>query len=82
MDVRLVLGLLLLSLSCLARAEEQVFDVHVHIWEGEKSLKEYLGQLASTGQPVSRFGAIHMARRGQLEHTRKKNDELIALAER
>ena len=65
----------------MAQAEEKIFDVHVHIWDGEKSVKEYLAQLESTGQHVTGFGGIHMARRGELAHTRAKNDELIALAQ-
>jgi predicted TIM-barrel fold metal-dependent hydrolase len=82
MNMRFSLGLLLISLSCLAHAEDRIFDVHVHIWEGEKSVKEYLAQLESTGQHVTGFGGIHMARRGEQAHTRAKNDELIALAKR
>jgi len=81
---RRLLGLVLLSLSCLVRAEEQtqIFDVHVHIWEGEKSVKEYLAQLAAAGQEVTRFGGIHMAVLGKVAQTREKNDELIALSKR
>jgi len=81
---RRLLGLVLLSLSCLVRAEEQtqVFDVHVHIWEGEKSVKEYLAQLAAAGKEVTGFGGIHMAVLGKVAQTREKNDELIALSKR
>lgn len=84
MKHRLLLGLLLVSVACLVRAEDQtrIFDVHVHIWEGEKSVKEYLAQLASTGQEVTRFGGIHMAVLGKVAETRAKNDELIALSKR
>ncbi len=82
MRIRPLLGLLLLSLSCVAQAEDRIFDVHVHIWNGEQSVKEYLAQVESTGQHVTGFGGIHMARRGELAHTRAKNDELIALAKR
>ena len=84
MNRRLLLGLLLLSLSLstLARADDRVFDVHVHIWDGEKSVKEYLAQVQSAGQQVTGFGGIHMAVRGKPEHTRAKNDELIALSKR
>ena len=53
MNRRLLLGLLLLSLSALARADDRLFDVHVHIWDGEKSVKEYLAQVRSTGQQVT-----------------------------
>jgi predicted TIM-barrel fold metal-dependent hydrolase len=82
MNIRFLLGLLLLWLSCSTHAEDRIFDVHVHIWNGEKSVKEYLSQLESTAQHVTGFGGIHMARRGELEHTRAKNDELVALAKR
>ncbi|MDY6948636.1 MAG: hypothetical protein SXG53_23280, partial [Pseudomonadota bacterium] len=61
MNGRLLLGLLLLSLAGLARADDRVFDVHVHIWEGEKSVKEYLAQVQSAGREVTGFGGIHMA---------------------
>jgi uncharacterized protein len=79
-----LLGLLLLSLSWLVRAEDQerVFDVHVHIWEGDSSVKEYLAELAADGQSVTRFGGIHMAVLGKVAETRAKNDELIALSRR
>lgn len=81
---RLLLAWLLLSLSCLVRAADPtpVFDVHVHIWEGEKSVKEYLAQVAADGQKVTRFGGIHMAVLGKVAETRAKNDELIALSKR
>ncbi len=75
-------GLLLLSLSQLGQAQDRVFDVHVHLWNGEQSVKEYLEQVQSAGQQVTGFGGIHMARRGELDHTRSKNDELVALAKR
>lgn len=65
-----------------AQCQENVFDNHVHIWEGEKSVQEYLNQLNSTGQTVTKFGGIHMAVQGKLEETRKKNDELIDLSKK
>lgn len=80
MKLRALLGLLLLPLACLA--EDKIFDAHVHIWNGEKSVKEYLGQLESGSQKVTGFGGIHMAVLGELAHTRMKNDELIALSKR
>lgn len=84
MKHRLLLGLLLLSLSGLVRAEDQekIFDVHVHIWQGERSVKEYLAQLSADGQSMTRFGGIHMAVLGKVAETRAKNDELIALSKR
>lgn len=62
--------------------QDKVFDNHVHIWEGEKSVKEYLRQVEENGQTVTRFGGIHMARAGDPEETRRKNDELISLSEK
>lgn len=63
-----------------AASPEPVFDVHVHIWNGADSVREYLAQLEADGVSTTRFGAIHMARRGEPEHTRAKNDELVALS--
>jgi uncharacterized protein len=61
---------------------KDVFDLHVHIWNGEQSYHEYKANLDSTGQVITRFGAIHMAQRGRPEHTRQKNNELIALSKK
>jgi uncharacterized protein len=67
-------------ISQLAIAQQQVFDNHVHLWDGEQSLKSYLRQIDSLGQPVTRFGGILIARKGEPLKTKAKNDELIALA--
>lgn len=80
MTKELLLGLLLLGGA--AQAEDRIFDTHVHIWDGEQSVKEYLAQLEGAGLQVTGFGGIHMAVRGKLDHTRAKNDDLIALAKR
>jgi uncharacterized protein len=77
-----LLALIVFSLAGVAHAEEKVFDTHVHIWNGEQSVKEYLAQVTAGGLSVTGFGGIHMARLGQLDHTRAKNDDLIALAKR
>ncbi len=82
MRTRLLGGLVLLSLSSPAWTQEKVFDVHVHIWNGEASVKEYLAQVESAGEHVTGFGGIHMARLGETAHTRSKNDELIELSRR
>lgn len=63
-----------------AGAQEKVFDNHVHIWEGESSVQEYLQQVEDGGQTVTRFGGIHMAKAGDLAETMRKNDELISLS--
>lgn len=74
-----------LCLSCLpagAFASEGVFDVHVHIWEGERSVEAYRAQVAASGIPLAGFGGIFMAQAGQPDRTTQKNDELLALARR
>jgi predicted TIM-barrel fold metal-dependent hydrolase len=82
MNLRVPAGLIFLLLAHLTHAEDKVFDTHVHIWNGEKSVQEYLAQVKSGGQSVTSFGGIHMARLGELEHTRAKNDDLVALSKR
>jgi len=80
---RLLLGLLLLTVAPLALPAENVFDFHVHIWDGDTSVKQYLAQLDRDKQEVAGFGAILITRKpGQTDETRRKNDELIALARR
>jgi uncharacterized protein len=61
-------------------SQEQVFDIHTHLWNGATSLKEYYHQLDSTRQPVTNFGAILIAPRG-ISIAREKNDELVGLAQ-
>jgi uncharacterized protein len=74
-----LIALILLTVPTMSNAQ-RLFDTHVHIWNGEKSVLEYEGQLKATHQAVTRFGAILIAERGKLDETRRKNDELIALA--
>jgi uncharacterized protein len=78
----LILGLLFLSASCLGLCAEDVFDFHVHLWNGETSIKEYLSQLERDHEEVAGFGGILIARAGEIGRTRQKNDELITLAKR
>ncbi|MGH8078931.1 MAG: amidohydrolase family protein [Lysobacter sp.] len=90
MKKRYILGLLLSCLPHLALAQDSnpnqnpnpVFDFHVHIWHGEKSLKEYYAQLQTDHQDVARHGAIYMAVKGETAENRRKNDELIELSKR
>jgi predicted TIM-barrel fold metal-dependent hydrolase len=77
---RYTLALLLAALPLSASAADKVFDLHVHLWEGEKSIQAYKAQLRADRQPMTGFGGIHMAVRGVLEETTRKNDELLALA--
>lgn len=74
-----LLASLLLALPTMASAQK-VFDTHVHIWNGEESVLAYKAQLKDTQQSVTRFAAILIAKRGNMAETRRKNDELIALA--
>jgi predicted TIM-barrel fold metal-dependent hydrolase len=70
---------LLLAIPTMASAQ-RVFDTHVHIWNGESSVQAYKAQLKDTHQSVTRFAGILIAKRGNVAETRRKNDELIALA--
>jgi uncharacterized protein len=74
-----VLACLLLAVAAPVGAQ-RVFDTHVHIWNGETSVREYKAQLNETHQTVTRFAGILIAKRGDMAETRRKNDELIALA--
>src|SRR3981189_1239394 len=70
---------LLLAVPTKAHAQ-RVFDTHVHIWNGETLVRAYEAQLKATHQTVTRFAGILIAERGKMVETRRKNDELIALA--
>ena len=74
-----LLAFLLLPAATTASAQ-RVFDTHVHIWNGEDSVLAYEAQLKETHQTVARFAGILIAKRGNTTETRRKNDELIALA--
>ena len=76
-----LLAFLLLALPTIASAQK-VFDTHVHIWNGEESVRAYKAQLKDTQQSVTRFAGILIAARGNMAETRRKNDELIALAKK
>jgi len=79
----------LLILCCLmafsAAAKEPVFDVHVHLREGEASLSEYQADVAKSGIGLDRlaamwFGGPHQALPGELDKVRAGNDAIISLA--
>jgi len=44
---------------------QRVFDTHVHIWNGETSVRAYEAQLKATHQTVTRFAGILIAERGK-----------------
>jgi predicted TIM-barrel fold metal-dependent hydrolase len=74
-----LLASLLVAVPTMGSAQ-RVFDTHVHIWEGEASVLAYKTQLKETHQSVTRFAGILIAKRGNMAETRRKNDDLIALA--
>lgn len=70
-----------------ASAQEPVFDTHVHLRDGEASLREYQAEAAAAGIELSGlaamwFGGPHQALQGQLGEVRAGNDSVIALASR
>lgn len=81
---RLLPTLLLLACNA-ASAQAPVFDVHVHLREGQASLDAYEAQAKADGREVTGFGAMwfggpYQALQGDIDDTRHRNDSLIALA--
>jgi uncharacterized protein len=79
--------LALMLIASAASAQTPVFDLHVHLWKGEASLREYEAQLKADGQEISALGAMwfggpNQALQGQPSQVRASNDDLIALAAR
>ena len=69
----------------IAEAGEAVFDVHVHLREGETSLKAYETDAKAAGVELAGLGAMwfggpYQARQGQADQIRAGNDRVIALA--
>lgn len=65
--------------------EQRVFDLHVHLWNGQRSLGAYERQLSeaklkSDGLAAMWFGGPNQALQGQIAETRQGNDGIIALA--
>lgn len=75
-----ILAVAYIAIPHLLLAQKDVFDVHVHLWEGEQSYNRYISELDSTHQQVTGFGGILIAKKGEPARTRAKNDELIALS--
>ena len=70
-----------------AAAKPRVFDIHVHLRDGEASLREYEADVASAGIEVAGVGAMwfggpSQALAGKPEDVRLRNDGVIALAEK
>lgn len=75
----------LLFLAPAAMAQQTVFDMHVHLREGEASLREYEAGLESDGVALEGLGAMWFggplqAREGDPRDISARNDALIALA--
>lgn len=63
---------------------QRVFDDHVHLWEGEKSLREYEAQIKAAGIDEAGFGGMwfggpNQALAGHPEQIRASNDAHLAL---
>lgn len=66
-------------------ANAQLFDNHVHLWDGEKSLFEYEAQLKAAGIAETSFGGMwfggpNQALVGHPDQIRASNDANIALS--
>jgi uncharacterized protein len=88
MRTRLLSLLLLLAGPATAAppvSDMPVFDMHVHLREGEASLRSYEADVAASGLELAGLGAMwfggpHQALQGQLDQIRAGNDSVIALA--
>lgn len=81
-----VLSLCLL-LTGFAHAAGPVFDMHVHLRDGEASLQKFKAETRESGLELSGIGAMwfggpHQALAGNPANIRAKNDALIAMAAR
>lgn len=64
---------------------QPIFDSHVHLWDGEKSIGEYEAQVKGAGLTITGFGGMwfggpNQAPAGNPDDIRARNDALIALA--
>jgi hypothetical protein len=85
MKATCAIAALLLVVSPTATAQDAVFDVHVHLRNGEASVEEYENKIDPAKVELTGFGAMwfggpHQALQGEVEDTRARNDGLIALA--
>lgn len=76
---------LLMLVAGSAAPSGPVFDVHVHLREGEASLQEYLADVEASGLEIAGLGAMwfggpSQARAGEPDAIRAGNDRVIALA--
>jgi uncharacterized protein len=91
--MRLRLAVFLLLPFCVTLAQQvdaqstkpAVFDIHVHLREGEASLREYNAEIASAGSNVVGLGAMwfggqYQALSGNPQDVRERNDALMRWA--
>ncbi len=76
-----------LLLSPVVASAQPVFDSHVHLWDGEKSIGEYEAQVKEAGLTITGFGGMwfggpNQALAGNPDDIRARNDALIALAKK
>ncbi len=76
-----------LALAPQFAAAQPLFDSHVHLWNGEESLRAYEeqlknGRIDAAGIGAMWFGGPNQALAGQPERIRAGNDGIIALAAR
>ncbi len=85
--MRAVLALVLAALAPAAAAQSTLFDSHVHLWDGEKSLQAYEAQLKAQKLGPADFagmwfGGPNQALAGDTAAIRAGNDGILALAAR
>ena len=86
--MRLQIVLFALVLLLTGRSEtQQVFDDHVHLWEGDKSLRAYEAEAKTAGIDLVGlggmwFGGPNQALRGHPDEIRVNNDAHFALAKK
>jgi predicted TIM-barrel fold metal-dependent hydrolase len=83
----IVLAVVLASIAQTRADQSLLFDSHVHLWNGEESLRVYeeqleQGQLEVAGIGAMWFGGPNQALAGRPERIRAGNDGIIALAAR
>lgn len=84
MKLALFLAALLLSPAS-AKAQEKIFDLHVHLHRGEASVREYEAQLKTANAKEAAYGAMwfggpNQALAGDTDRIRAGNDSVIALS--
>ena len=83
--LRIISVTLLMLIASTAHAQSPLVDAHVHLWDGETSLRAYEKQLSNAGLDVTGIGAMwfggpNQALAGDPERIRAGNDGIIALA--